>query len=625
MSRSLLEALPQIVKEGRRQAEELLENLHDARRSRVRTRERISPWSGHGLHVPPASGIGQPWHNRLIHGDNLRAMAGLLAGDGQASALRGQLDLIYIDPPFDSQADYRTRIALPGDTLQAFAYSDTWAEGSTGYLRALVPRLALMRELLAESGSLYVHLDWHMAHYVKLVLDDLFGKGNFRREIVWDRGTPSGGKAAARNWIHAHDVLLYYTKGVNAFFNKLYEPYPETYLRTRFTHDDRDGRGRYRLQGSGERLRKQYLSASQGKALTSVWRLPDINVMAHERLDYATQKPEALIERVIRASCPEGGLVADFYAGSGTTAAVAERLGRRWIAADQGKAACLLTRKRLTAMRARPFLHQNIDDVPVPDRHGPGDGDPVQAALSLFGAAPLPAAENPARNLGMRMLAGVRTLVWVEPPAALTGLGSLRRALAQHEQLANRCDRLVLLGWRFVPDIGRQVATLGHAHLEVLRIPPDLHNRLQAKGATRRRNPHAHFSSLRQLDIRPVLRRRHGDAEQLWIALAGYALLSPQAVALDGNGRRRLPVLMRDDPLALIDYWSIDPDYDGQCFHSSWQDQRDRRTGRQRVATEACLHVPAREGPRRVCVRVLDVFGVESEAVQIVGPSPSPA
>src|SRR3954452_24117725 len=150
-------------------------------------------------------------------------MAALLAGDAETPSLRGKVDLIYIDPPYDSKADYRTKITLPGTTierrptvLEQFAYSDTWADGTASYLAMITPRLVLMREMLADSGSIYVHLDWHVGHYVKLVLDELFGRENFVNEVVWRYGKMSN---TSRRYPQNHDTLLYYAK-TDAYYFK---------------------------------------------------------------------------------------------------------------------------------------------------------------------------------------------------------------------------------------------------------------------------------------------------------------------------------------------------------------------------------------------------------------------
>ena len=286
------------------------------------------------------------WMNEIYWGDNIQVMSHLLKKH------RGKVNLIYIDPPFDSKADYKKTITLRGQKVEndhsSFEdkqYTDIWTNDE--YLQFMYERLILCRELLADTGSIYLHCDFHRDHMFRCLMDEVFGASNFAREIIWNRGNPSGGKAAANNWIHAHDVILFYCKTAERTFNKQYEPYTQEYIAERFVHDDNDGNGRYRLQGSGANLRKQYLKDSKGKAYTSVWDMPDINVMALERQDYPTQKPEALLERIIKASSNPGDLVFDCFMGSGTTQAVAMKLGRKFIGADINLGAVQTTTKRL--------------------------------------------------------------------------------------------------------------------------------------------------------------------------------------------------------------------------------------------------------------------------------------
>jgi adenine-specific DNA-methyltransferase len=647
MGKSLLEELPKIVAAGKAQAERILEGLEGKHRVGLQTREWVLPSKDvaeadmldvarRTEHLRAGDDAG--WTNRLIYGDNLLAMAALLAGDEQTPSLRGKVDLIYIDPPFDSKADYRTKVTLPGveleqrpTVIEQFAYSDTWSDGTASYLAMITPRLVLMRELLADTGSIYVHLDWHVGHYVKVALDEIFGKENFRREVIWDRGNPSGGKAAAQNWIHVHDTLLYYTKAGNSFFNKIYEPYTDDYVAERFGHDDGDGKGPYRLQGVGQEIRKQYLSESKGRACTSVWQLPDINVMAKERLDYATQKPERLLDRVITSSSPENGIVADLTGGSGTTAAVAEKLGRRWITTDIGKPACLITRKRLIDQNAKPFLYQAIGDYQVEAAKTELGrkfriGDLSSIVLSLYGALPIDPDNNPQRNLGQVVYGGRKTLVLVDSPNKLTGDATLRRAIAQRDNLMGGWDRVVVLGWNFEPGVGESIAALKDDRLEVLVIPPDLLDRLRKKGGIEKLRGHVRFSTLQYVTIHPVARTRSGDEEQLHVRLDNYVLLSPEAINLDEANRAKLHKVMNAEPLALIEYWAVDPDYDGRIFRSVWQDYRGNVANDGdplRVITEARFPIPYKAGERKVCVRVVDVFGFEAEVVQAV-PEPAP-
>lgn len=632
MSKSLLEQLPKIVAEGRQQAERILESLEGRHRVRLQTREWVLPsrdaaatdWiAQERRRAHLAVGDVAAWTNRLIYGDNLLAMAALLAGDDHTPSLRGKVDLIYIDPPFDSKADYRTKITLPGAELEQkptvieqFAYSDTWSDGTASYLAMIVPRLILMRELLADTGSIYVHVDSNVGHYVKVALDEIFGKQFFEREIVWRIGWISGYKSAAANWIRNHDNILYYTKSSNFVFNKLYIPYADDYVR-------RDGK---KPEGAGYPIEDTWNCSDMD-------RLDSIQIMSfsREKVGYDTQKNENLLARIISAATNEGALVADLFGGSGTAAAVAERLGRRWITTDLGKPACMIMRKRLIDQGAQPFLYQAIGDYQVEAAKSAMGrsfrvGDLSGIVLSLYGALPLPPEENPLRNLGAVVYGGNKTLVLVDSPNKLTGDATLRRAIAQRDNLMGGWDRVVVLGWNFEPGIGESIAALKDDRLEVLVIPPDLLDRLKKKGGIEKLRGQVRFSSLQYLTVKPVRRLHDGEGEQLQVTLDNYVLLSPEAINLDDENRKELVRVMNAEPLALIEYWAVDPDYDGQVFRSVWQDYRGNTANDNdplRVVAEARFGVPRKRGERRVCVRAVDVFGFEAEVVQTVAePAP---
>lgn len=316
------------------------------------------------------------WSNKLIWGDNKLILSSLKAGPlRQQIEDAGGLKLIYIDPPFDVGADFSMDIEIGGATfhkepnlLEQIAYRDTWGRGADSFISMLYERLILMRDLLAENGSIYVHCDWRLNHAVKLVMAEVFGN-TMQSEIVWPRTTNTGSsKAIATKFSFDTDTILYFTKSANRFtFNKLFRPYTEEYIKHYFIHDDNDGKGRYQLQalatysaarfeeltaanrlvkGKGELWRyKDYLKDKPGIAVNNLW--DDVK----EKEGYPTQKPEALLERIIRASTNVGDLVADFFVGSGTTSAVAEKLGRRWIVSDLGKFGVHTTRKRLIAVQ----------------------------------------------------------------------------------------------------------------------------------------------------------------------------------------------------------------------------------------------------------------------------------
>lgn len=410
MAKSLLEQLPEIVSKGRQTAEKILESLEGKHRVNLQTREWVLPakdtaasdWiSQNERRGHLADSNNSEWQNRLIYGDNLLAMAALLAGDENTPSLRGKVDLIYIDPPFDSKADYRTKIVLPNveleqkpTVIEQFAYSDTWVDGTASYLAMIIPRLILMRELLSETGSIYVHLDWHVGHYVKIVLDEIFGKDNFCNQVIWKRSTSIGAKSKSKMMARNCDYIFFYAKNYGKiFYNPTFKPYTQEYIDTYFKYVDSNGR-KYRLQSLGDYTEEsrqkfrdagriyvskhgkeallQFLDESKGVVLDDLW--DDVRGIqfqafqqqaSSEKVDYATQKPEKLLERIIEISSPENGLVLDFFGGSGTTAAVAEKLNRRWITTDLGKPACMVMRKRFIDQNAKPFLYQAVGDYQV--------------------------------------------------------------------------------------------------------------------------------------------------------------------------------------------------------------------------------------------------------------------
>lgn len=458
MSKSLLEQLPGIVAAGKRQAAQILEQLEGRNRVSLQTRELVIPAKDHGgLNFWGNDGDGSSDEpNRLIYGDNLLAMAALLAGDEDTPSLRGKIDLIYIDPPFDSKADYRTKIALPGTeidqkptVLEQFAYSDTWADGTASYLAMITPRLVLMRELLADTGSIFVHLDWHVGHYVKIVLDEIFGRENFSNDIIWWYYNKMQGniKTFPRN----HDLIMFYRKSEQFVFNSQKEERDKPVRQIKRVWSSEK---KALVNAKGEDGKVVYIDSTH-RTVDDVWRLSMLQPAdKKENLRFNTQKPETLLERIISATTNEGDLVADFFVGSGTTAAVAERTGRRWVATDLGKPAAMVTRKRLIDQDAKPFLYQAIGDYQVEQARSTLGrsfrvGDLAKVVLDLYGALPLPAEENVNGSLGR--IPGTRTLVYADSPSRLTTISTLKRAQSYREFKDGRlrqghCARLELLG-----------------------------------------------------------------------------------------------------------------------------------------------------------------------------------
>ncbi len=631
MAKSLIEELPRIASEGRQEAQRIIERLSSGTRIGLQTNELVLPrkdvsgfFRGQVPNIPNAFNAaldGGSWMNRLVYGDNLLTMQALLAGDPQTGlpSLRGKVDLIYIDPPFDSKADYRTKVVLPGLNLQQkptvieqFAYADTWEEGTISYLKMIYKRLVLMKELLSSNGCIYVHIDWHVGPYVKTILDDIFGKENFVNEMVWSY---SWGIRTDSRWNRKHDTIYMYSKSAeNIKFNA------NEVLEERQVSESTANRLKYKgaLIKDGNKGRGD----SELALPSDVWYIATINGMAKERLNYATQKPEALLERIIKASSNEGDLVCDFFGGSGTTAAVAEKLGRRWITCDIGKPASLVMRKRFIDQEVNPFLYQSIGDYQKEAFHNNKKlrrvGDLSQVVLGLFGALPFSPEQVSDRNFGY--VKGTRNLVMVDSPNRLTTAATVRRAVeAKASLLGGDWDKVIVLGWNFAFDISQAIEKYKNSNVEVLVIPPDLLDKLSKKGFKKLiADKTVRFSSLQYLVVNPVEVTVNGNGEdELDISLSNYVLLSPDNIPLDDKDKENLQQVMEQDPLSLIEYWSIDPDYDGDTFRSTWQDYRenvDNDSDPLHCVYSTRIAMPHKD-ERKVCVKAVDVFGFESQVI----------
>lgn len=640
MLRSLIEELPRIASEGRQEAQRIIERLSSGTRIGLQTNELVLPrkdvsgfFRGQVPNIPNdfnAALDGGTWMNRLVYGDNLLTMQALLAGDPQTGlpSLRGKVDLIYIDPPFDSKADYRTKVTLPGLNLQQkptvieqFAYADTWEEGTISYLKMLYPRLVLMKELLSERGSIYVHIDWHVGAYMKIILDDIFGKDRLLNEIMWCYSI--GGKGNSF-YGRKHDTILLYSKSPNYTFNGkdkdvIVQRKLNTHMRTKI-----DDSGREYQEKTDKKSGKIYrYYVDEGKVPEDYWiDIEQLNREDAERVGYATQKPSKLLTRIIAASSNEGDLVCDFFGGSGTTAAVAERLGRRWITCDIGKPAALVMRKRFIDQEVNPFLYQSIGDYQKEAFHNNKKlrrvGDLSQVVLGLFGALPFTPEQVSDRNFGY--IKGTRTLVMVDSPNRLTTAATVRRAVeAKASLLGGDWDKVIVLGWNFAFDISQAIEKYKNSNVEVLVIPPDLLDKLSKKGFKKLiADKTVRFSSLQYLVVNPVeVKTNESGEDELSISLNNYVLLSPDNIPLDDKDKEKLQQVMEQDPLSLVEYWSIDPDYDGETFRSTWQDYRenvDNDSDPLHCVYSARIKMPHKD-ERKVCVKAVDVFGFESQVI----------
>ena len=342
-------------------------------------------------------------------------------------------------------------------------------------------------------------------------------------------------------------------------------------------------------------------------------------------MDYATQKPEKLLERIIKASSNEGDLVCDFFGGSGTTAAVAEKLGRRWITTDIGKPSNLVIRKRLIDINidtnVKPFLYQAIGDYNKEAfalNKINRVGDLCEVVMKLYGALPFERERLDDRRWGY--IKGGKTLVFVESPNKFTSKNTLKKAFeAKNNLLGGGWSKCVVLSWNYHFDISEGLE-LYKDSVEVLSIPPDLLDRLRRNGLGKLIDSGSiRFTSLQYLTLKNIeLKSWDKEEDELKVELGNYILHSPDAIPLDEKDKQTLEEIMTNDPLSLIEYWSIDPDYDGETFRSIWQDYR-QNTENDKDALHCVYSATLRvkkKAERTVCVKAVDVFGLESIVIK---------
>lgn len=633
--KSLIEELPEIVKRGRKEYEKIMQRLQSDNKMLLQTNEYVLPSKDvSGLFqgkirqcCPPdskeATCEADNWFNRLIYGDNIFVMQALLNGDEKTGlpSMRGAIDLIYIDPPFDSKADYRTQITLPDGDIEArpavvdqFAYSDTWKNGTVSYLEMLYPRLMLMRDLLSDNGSIYVHIDQSIGHYVKILLDDVFGKGNFLSEIIWYRYNKIPDKTK-KLWFKMHDTIYMYAKNKgNTIFNPLTTKTGEMITRKAMKKVN----GKIVNTDDWVTYEKEILETRS--VLTNI---PDINIgSSGEKCNYGTQKPEKLLELLLKASTTENSIVADFFGGSGTTAAVAEKLGRRWITSDIGKPATMIMRKRMIDNEAKPFLYHAIGDYQREAFMASHDSslkrvsDLARVVMNLYGAKPFIGDDVPA-NYGQMG----RTLVIVDSPNKVTSAATINNAIKARESFMGGWNKVIVLGWNFSFDIAQKIQDIDKSQLEVLVIPPDLLDLLKKKDYRDLvESGRVRFSSLQYLTVKkPTVVKSNTEPgkEDITVELDNYVLLSPDVLPLDDKNKELVQNVIANNPLDLIEYWSIDPNYDGVTFRSVWQDYRENTANdgdALRVVHSAKMTVDPVKN-RKICVKAVDVFGFESQCV----------
>jgi adenine-specific DNA-methyltransferase len=612
-----------------------------------------------------AQGKPAVWKNRLIWGDKKYVLPSLLP------EFAGKVNLIYIDPPFDTGSDFSFTTEIPESDesltkqpsiIEQKAYRDTWGKGLDSYLQWFYEMAVVLHDLLAEDGSLYVHLDYNIIHYAKIILDQVFGLENFRNEIVWKR---TSARSGANRWGSIHDTILLYSKSSKHIWNKVLISYDGSYLDSKYKYSD--DRGVYRLDnltapgvtsGSSNDIwrgfspskigrhwavpveaLKSVLGERQSNELSSNEKLnilydnkfielpkkPDgfpqfkrylgdgmpvqdvvtdispVNSQATDRLGYPTQKPEALLERIIKASSNPGDLVLDCFCGSGTTAAVSEKLGRRWITCDLGRFAIHTARKRLLSIDGvKPFVVQNLGKYErqawmtaafdTPEDRATKETAYRTFILDLYKADSL---------TGYVWLHGVKSkrmihVGSVDAPVTLEDIKAIARETWQAAG-ANKSTKAQadILGWDFAFELNetaKQIAAEAKVELHFKRIPRDvMDKRAIEQGDIQAKD----FFELRALSAKSTVKKRLAMVE-----LTDFIMPSEDLPAEIANEIKHWS--------QWVDYWAIDWEFKNDTFHNEWQSYRTKDRPKLELSAS---HEYKTAGSYTVVVKVIDILG----------------
>jgi DNA modification methylase len=599
----------------------------------------------------------EEWRNRLIWGDKKYVLPSLL------STLAGKINLIYIDPPFDTGADFSFTAKVPDDDpegsgedaftftkepsiIEHKAYRDTLGRGLESYLQWFYDAAILLHELLHETGSLYVHVEPDIGNFVRVVLDEVFGGDSHRTEICWKRTSSHGN--VSKTFGEIWESIFFYTKSDEWIWNQQYVPFEDSYIESHFTGRDPDRRrwttsdlvnpgyrpnlsyeykgykphkngwkftkermeeldrqGRlYFPQDKSGRIRlKRYLDESPGQIAQNLWTdIAPINSQAHEALGYATQKPERLVERIVNTSSNPGDLVLDCFCGSGTTAAVAERLGRRWVACDLGRFAIHTTRKRLLSIpNVRPFVVQNLGkyerQVWAGTEFGESDGTQaakrqrayIQFILKLANATPLN---------GYTWLHGIKSgrMLHVGAVDAPVSVGDVTQIAVEFKRAvgtgkdAPKTNGVDILGWDFafeLNEVAKQQAAAANIQVRFLRIPRDVMDKRAVEQGD------IYFFELAALSVDIKVKKR-----DVVLKLKDF-VIPPDDVPEDA--RKAVKHWAQ-----WIDYWAVDWDNKGDTFHNEWQTYRTRKDKALQLETTNTYTGP---GEYVIVVKVIDILG----------------
>jgi len=594
---------------------QVIETVNESRATREAKKEGVQEGLFEVYDGKEGDTFAKGWQNKLIWGDNLLVMGSLL------EKFAGKIDLIYIDPPFATGADFSftaeigdqgLEIEKQQSLIEEKAYRDMWGGDRSSWFAMMSHRLSLIRELLSPVGTIYLHLDWYVGHHARPVLDEIFGEDNSLGEIVWAYGSPSGGRVSGAKLVKSHDVIFIYAREHGKHkYKVVYRPYSEKYIKDWFKFDDNDGR-RYRKRWRRDErgvsdFEKQYLDESRGVPASTVW--SDIQQayadpraykagVSSEITGFPTQKPEKLLQRILEISSEPGDLVADFFCGSGTTLAVAEKLGRRWIGCDLGRWAIHLTRKRLLGIEnCKAFEVLNLGkyerqywqgvtfgeskDKPLAER---SLYEYLAFILKLYGAQPVPGMANLHGKRGKAMI----HIGSVDAPVTIAEIDAAVDECAKLKQV-----ELHVLGWEWemgLYDLMVEAAKKKGVKLLLLQIPREVMEQQAAdKGDV-------HFFELAYLEAEIKKLKKLGTQ----VFLKDFVIPNTDLIPDEVRGK----VKKWSD---YIDYWAVDWDFRNDTFMQGWVAYRTRKDRKLPLASDP--HTYEQAGKYRILVKVIDIFG----------------
>jgi adenine-specific DNA-methyltransferase len=599
------------------------------------------------------------WRNSLIWGDNRLVMASLYKD------FKGKIDLIYIDPPFDVGADFSMEVPIGNEKdtaqkdqslLEMIAYRDMWGKGTDSYLHMMYERLSLMKGLLSEKGSIYVHCDWHISHFMRSILEDVFGSSSFRNEIIWKR---TSAHSDSSMYGQNHDTIFFFAKGSNFTWNNPKIDYEEWYIDRYYRYKDSNGRrfmsgdlSASGLSGGGYSYTwkgikglwrcpettmakldtenrifytengiprfKRYLDEMDGTPVQTLWDdIQPVVSWSPEGTGYGTQKPEGIVARILQASSNEGDLVADFFCGSGTTGCVAESLGRRWIMADLGRFAIHTSRKRLIEIQRKlhsehkPYRSFDVYNLGRYERQWwqkerllGADEEHRRIVLEFFKAEPIIQSPSP-------LLQGRKSGSFVHVDR-IDSIFTRQEAQAVVKATSSAGGKEVFcLAWEFEMDLRihcNALETEFGVKIKLIPIPREVMEK-------NRKSPPP-FLEVATLEVKPVYHSEPDEKgkNKKTVRTVDIKLdrFLPSLAEVPSKELSALKDRAVKSGFDFIDFWAVDFDFHpGGPFNHHWQAFRTRKN--RELPTISDLHYQySKPGKHLVCIKVVDVFGVDT-------------